>query len=96
MSLWRLGLFLLIVSLLVHACSAEESQENSSQAASSQFLVEDLRIVLNSGHSNAVTFEVPEDTLSLGLTIVGDLENLYWICEWSGGDGFVLVPAGCL
>ena len=59
-------------------------------------LTDDIEIEFVSGHAGRVAFEVPEDALSVVVSIVGDAGVFYTLSEWKNGDGSVVVPSSWL
>lgn len=55
-------------------------------------LTDDIEIEFTSGYAGRVAFNVPEDALSVVVSIVGDAGVFYTLSEWKNGDGSVVIP----
>lgn len=45
-------------------------------------LADGAHVELTRGRSSEFVFRVPDDALSVQLTVIGERSNYYWLCEW--------------
>src|SRR5262249_42227953 len=68
-----------------HAPSAEEepaAPRRFRAGVEVRTLVAGAPVELTHGRSSEFVFRVPDDALSVQLTVIGERSNYYWLCEW--------------
>jgi hypothetical protein len=106
----HVGLVLLVIGLspFAHGCDGDPETEPDDGGGGDgtggaggahawepiDQLVDGQVVTLQGGRSAPFKFVAPDDVRSLSVSVVGEPDKRYWICDWTSEDGFVLVHSG--
>lgn len=94
----RLATVLVLAAL---GCDQESESQLPNQEPSAGtpiaagLIVDGAPVALTQGRSEPFHFEVPAQALSIGITVLGAPDMVYWLCSWTSVDGFALVTEDC-